>query len=232
MKEQYGQNIERILIETIQNGNSVFAWKSLNGVIEKCELKAKAIRKEYNEIELEVVEKEQNKIENILSGDREINFYIPEFSISFSTEIKNLVSKNRIKVIIPKSFSFFERRKHERVVLDKAIVSLEINKRLIKKPAFDISVGGVALVIPLTEKIMIKKGLEIQTCILEVNLRKIKVKLECISSQKIDRYKLETLPYGGQKLSFRFAEISKEDREFLAEMIAVKVIQSKGLKGA
>lgn len=232
MEKKIGQSIEKIMIEVVQNAHSVFAWKSLNGEIEKCELKVKAYRKEYNEIELEIVPSETKKIADIVNGKKEINVYIPESSVSFIGNVKKTLDDKKLKILIPLEFEFFERRKHERVQPKKGFFTFEINKMSIKKPVFDLSMGGFAIILPRTEKISLKKGMILESSFIEINSRKIKVQLECVSSISIDRYKLDSLPYGGHKLAFRFLSISKEDRDYIAEVVTIEAIMNKQLKGA
>jgi len=232
MKTVTALTIDKIMIEAIQNQYSVYAWKSLNGEVEKCELKIKAFRKELGEVELEIPTNENKKIADIVTGAREIHFYLPESSVSFNAKIKVTLDEKKIKIYIPTEYSFYERRKNERVNLEKCFLTFEHNKNKIRKSIFDIGMGGIALVLPRTEKIMAKKGLTFENCILEVETRKIKLSIECVGTQAIDRYKLESLPYGGNKFSFRFVNLSKEDKDFLQDLITHKILQSKRLKGA
>lgn len=224
--------IDKIMIEAIQNQYSVYAWKSLNGEVEKCELKIKAFRKELGEVELEIPATENKKVADIVTGSREIHFYLPDSSVSFNGKIKLTLDEKKLKIFTPTDYSFYERRKNERVSLEKCFLVFESNKAKIRKSIFDIGMGGIALVLPRTEKIMAKKGSTFENCILEVETRKIKLTIECVGTQSIDRYKLESLPYGGNKFSFRFVNLNKEDKEFLQNLITHKILQSKRLKGA
>ena len=226
------RDIEKILMEVTQEGFSVFAWSSLNGVIEKCEMKIKAVRKEYAEVELEIIASETKNVSDVVSGNRELNFYIPESSISFQGKLKKTIDNKKLKIVIPEECEFFERRKHERVSLNKSFASFEINKMMVKKPLHDISIGGFAIVIPKTDRLPIKKGLVIENCLLEFEMFKMKIKVECVLAITFDRFKLENLPYGGHKLSFRFLEISKKDREVLVEAVTCAALANKKLKGA
>ncbi len=232
MKAVSGITIDKILIEAIQNQYSLYAWKSLNGEIEKCELKIKAFRKELGEVELEIPATENRKVADIVTGTRDIRFYLPESTLSFNAKIKLTLDEKKLKIYIPTEYSFYERRKNERVSLEKCFLIFEQNKTKMRKSVFDIGMGGIALVLPRTEKIMAKKGATFENCILEVETRKIKLMIECVGTQSIDRFKLDSLPYGGNKFSFRFVNISKEDKEFLQDLITHKILQSKGLKGA
>lgn len=220
MKEQKrGKEFDRMIIEAVQGNYSFFAWQSLGGVVEKCELKIKAFRNDYNEIELEVKTSEVVNLAKVISGNRLLNIYVPELSISFSTELKS-VSNDKVKIYPPKEYSFYERRKHERLQPVKTCyVSFEVGKMPMKKSIFDISLGGFAIILPKSDKIVVSKGKEFPMMNLDVYGRRIKVKAECVAAINIDRFKLDSLPYGGYKIAFRFTEISKEDKDYLIEFV-------------
>jgi c-di-GMP-binding flagellar brake protein YcgR len=232
MEKKVGNNLDKIMVDTIQKSHSVYAWKSVNGVIEKCELKVKAFRKGYGEIELEVTEREVQNIANVISGDRELNFYIPEESVSFKCSLIKMLEGKKFKVTVPETFEFFERRKHERVQPKKCFLTFIFNKVSYKKPVFDISMGGVAIVLPKAEKMMLKKGFQADICFIEFGEIKMKVKLECVATVSIDRFKLDSLPYGANKIAFRFTSMSLEGRDTLSELILMESIRNKQLKGA
>ncbi len=233
MKEQKrGREFDRMIIEAVQGNYSFFAWQSLAGVVEKCELKIKAFRNDYNEIELEVKTSEVANLARVISGNRLLNIYVPELSISFSTELKSVTS-DRLKIYPPKDYSFYERRKHERLQpMKTCYVSFELNKMPIKKSIFDISLGGFAVILPKSDKVVVSKGKEFAVMNLDIYGRRIKVKAECVAGITIDRYKLDSLPYGGYKIAFRFVEISQEDREYLIEFVTQQSLLRRQLKKA
>lgn len=223
MKEQKrGKDFDRMIIEAVQSNYSFFAWQSLGGVVEKCELKIKAFRNDYNEIELEAKSTEEVALAKVISGNRLLNIYVPELSISFSTELKN-VTANKVKIYPPKEYSFYERRKHERIQPTKTCyVSFEIAKMMMKKSVFDISLGGFAIILPKSDKIVVTRGKEFPVMTLDVYGRRITVKAECVAAITIDRFKLDSLPYGGYKIAFRFTQISKEDKDYLIEFVTTQ----------
>lgn len=226
MKEQKrGREFERMLAEAVQDKMSFFAWQSLGGVVEKCELKILAFRRDYSEIELIAKDESEEALQRVISGNRMINIYVPDLSVSFSAGLKMIGTDRKIKIHLPTEYSFYERRKHERVQpLKTCYASFELNKNLFKKSMFDLSIGGVAIILPKSDKVIIAKGKEFPLVILDIDGRKIKVKAECVAAVTIDRYKLDSLPYGGYKIAFRFTQISKEDREFLVEFVTHQVL--------
>jgi hypothetical protein len=231
--QKTGTNFSRMIIEAVQENYSFFAWQSLGGVVEKCELKIKAYRKDYNEIELEARPEQDEALVKVISGNRLLNIYVPEISVSFSAELKSVSADKKIKLHLPTEYLFYERRKHERLEpLKTCYVSLELNKTIVKKNIFDISLGGIAIVLPKSEKVNIPKGKEFPLLILDILGRKMKVKAECTNTNIIDRFKLDSLPYGGYKIAFRFTEISQEDRDFLVEFVTHQTLIQQHAKKA
>ncbi|MDD4976845.1 MAG: PilZ domain-containing protein [Bacteriovorax sp.] len=226
MKEQKrNKSFDRMIVEAVQENMSFFAWQSIGGVVEKCELKIKAYRKDYNEIVLELCMDQEAKLARVISGNRILNIYVPELSVSFSSELKSVTEDKKVKLYPPEDYSFYERRKHERIQPLKACyVSFEHNKMMIKKSIYDFSLGGIAVILPKSDKVIITKGKIFTVFVLDIGLRKIKVKAECVNSFSIDRFKFENLPYGGFKLAFRFTEISKDDKAFLAEFLTHEML--------
>lgn len=226
MKEQKtGRKFDKMLVEAVQDKISFFAWQSIGGVVEKCEFKIVAYRRDYSEIELVAKEDNENSISKIISGNRMLNIYVPDLSVSFTAGLKTITVDKKIRIHLPTDYSFYERRKHERVQpLKSCYASFELNRNLYKKSIFDLSIGGMAIILPKSDKVVISKGKEFPLVILDVMGRKVKVKAECVAAITIDRYKLDSLPYGGYKIAFRFTEIAAEDREFLVEFITHQIL--------
>lgn len=234
MKEQRrGRDFDRMIVEAVQGNYSFFAWQSLGGVVEKCELKVKAYRKDYNEIELEVKLDQHEALAKVVSGNRMINVYVPELSVSFSTELKSVSADKKVKLFPPQEYSFYERRKHERLQpIKTCYVSFELGKMPMKKSIFDISIGGFAIILPKSDKVIVTKGKEFPLMNLDIAGRRIKVKAECVNAITIDRFKLDSLPYGGYKIAFRFTAISKEDRDYLIEFVTHQMLLQQQVKKA
>lgn len=234
MKEQKrGKEFDRMIVESVQGNYSFFAWQSLSGVVEKCEMKIKAYRKDYGEIELEAIADNDNSLSRVISGNRILNIYVPELSVSFTAELKNVSADKKVKIYLPADYSFYERRKHERLQPTKTCyVSFENNKVLMKKSIFDLSIGGLAIILPKSDKVIISKGKEFPLLVIEINGKKLKAKAECVNALTIDRFKLDSLPYGGYKIAFRFTGMSKEDRDFLVEFVTHQVLIQQQMKKA
>lgn len=234
MKEKKrGKEFDRMIVEAVLENLSFFAWQSIGGTVESCEMKIKAFRKDYNEIELELIDGQDDKLTKVISGNRILNIYVPELSISFTSELKVITVDKKIKLYPPSDYSFYDRRKHERVQPSKVCFSsFEHNKIMMKKSIYDISLGGIAIILPKSDKVIISKGKKYDIFLLEIGLRKIRVKAECTNAFSIDRFKFDNLPYGGFKLAFRFTAISKEDKIFLAEFLTHELLMQQAQKKA
>lgn len=226
MKEQkIGKKFEAMLVDSVKNKISFFAWNSTGGGLEKSEFKVVAFRKEYGEIELVAKDENEEALQKVISGNRTLNIYVPEHSMSFSSSVKTITLEKKIRIHLPSNYSFYERRKHERIeLLDTYYASFEVNKKILKKSIFDLSIGGMAIVLPKSDKIAIAKEKDFLYILLDIMGRKIKLKAECVATMSIDRYKLDNLPYGGYKIAFRFTEMMTKDRNYLIEFIAHQVL--------
>ena len=229
MKEsKRSKDFDRMIIEAIREKFSFFAWQSIAGIIEKCELKVKAYRKDFKEIELELLPDQDGQLSKVISGNKLLNVYVPGLSVSFTSELKSISEDKKIKIYSPKEFTFFERRKHERVIPAKTcFVSFEHNGRIVRKSIYDFSMGGIAIVLPRSDKILVKKNKESRACVLEIGLKKIKIKAECVNSSVVDRFKVENLPYGGFKIAFRFIEMAKDDKAYFVEFIIHELLSKQ-----
>jgi hypothetical protein len=227
------RDFDRMIVEAIQENVSFYAWQSISGVVEKTELKIKAYRKDYNEIELEICEGEEDQMGKVISGNRILNIYVPELSVSFSSELKAVSADKKIKLYPPISYTFYERRKHERIIPVKTChVSFEHNKQMVKKSIFDISLGGIAIVLAKSDKINIEKNKVFDNLSLSIGLKKITIKAECVSSVSIDRFKFDYLPYGGYKIAFKFIDMSKEDKKLLIDFVTEERLSQATIKKA
>jgi c-di-GMP-binding flagellar brake protein YcgR len=138
-----------------------------------------------------------------------------------------------MKILPPEEYSFHERRKHERLQPVKTCyAAIELNKAVMKKAIYDISIGGFAIILPKSEKVNVSKGKIIPLVVLEIDGKKMKLNVECVNSVTIDRYKIDDLPYGGYKIAFRFAQVSTEDRAFLTEYVTHQVLLKLHIKKA
>lgn len=231
--QKRSKNFDKMIIEAVQEKLSIFVWQSICGIVEKCELRGKAYRKDYNEIELEICEGQEDKLSKVISGNRILNIYIPELSVSFSSELKSVTADKKVRLYPPTDYSLHERRTHERIQPSKTCyVSFEHNKVTIKKSIYDFSLGGIAIILAKSDKVAVTKGKIYSIFVMEIGTRKIKVKAECVNSFSIDRYKFENLPYGGFKLAFRFIEIPKEDKAYLTEFITQEILMQQIQKKA
>lgn len=234
MKElKRSKDFDKMIVEAVQGNFSFFVWHSDGEIVVKCELKVKAYRKDYNEIELEFRPEQKEALSKIVSGNRIVNVYIPDLSVSFSSHLKSISPENRMKILPPEEYSFHERRKHDRLQPAKTCyMAFEINKAVMKKSIYDISIGGLAIILPKSDKVNIVKGRMFPLVFLEIEGRKMKLKAECVNTVSIDRYKLDDLPYGGYKIAFRFAEISLEDKAFLTEYVTHQMLLKLHIKKA
>ena len=227
------KDFDKKIIEAIKKGFSVVAWNTFDGVVEKCDLKLKALRKDYSEIELECLPENIEKLKSIVSGNIMIKIFIPELSISFKTKIKMTANLGKIKIAIPEEFSFYERRQHIRVNPERSSFAyLNHAGNANKSNIYDISLGGFSVILAKSNKISIEKNKVFKNTEIEVYGHRIVADIECTNSVTLDNYKVESLPYGGFKVSFRFLSMSKQDKDYLTDYITNQILSDEQFKKA
>ena len=223
MNRLSGKNFEKMMNEAIQKDFSFYAWQSIGGVIEKCELKILSFRKDYNIIELQLASPLINNLDKVVGGDRIINLYVPSLSVSFNSDLKSITNDHKLKISIPNEYAFYERRKHERVQPTKTCyVTFELNKVTQRKNIFDISQGGIAIILPKSKRMAMDNNSEYFDLTLDILGTKIRAQAQCVGSMIIDAFRSENLPYGGYKVAFRFSKMNMEDREFIKNFISLQ----------
>lgn len=227
--EKCGRGFDKKIVEAVQQDFVIYGWNSLDGSITKVELKIKAYRKDYNEIELLIRKGQAHTLGELINGEKKINIYIPELSLSFVSNVKSIFQDICLKIDVPEEYSFFERRRFERVIPSKTVhTQLALTRLQTRTAVHDISVGGFSIILPKSNKILVCKGDTFKDVMIDILGRRIMVNAECVSALLIDRFKSEALPYGGYKIAFRFVDIGPEDKEFLIDYVTQEVlVQSK-----
>lgn len=231
--EKAKRDFDKKIIEALKKQYHIVTWSSLDGVISKCQLSLKAFRRDYNEIEFKLEEQNLEAFKKVITGDKTLKIYIPETSISFSCQLKSFEEDSRIKVTIPNDYTFFERRKHERVAPEKRCYAhIDFNGLRPKLDVHDISMGGFSVIFPKSNKMSIAIKQQFQNVCLDLIGHRIETNVECTGSVVIDPFRVESLPYGGFKISFKFLALSKADSDFLADFISYYVLKKREMKEA
>lgn len=225
------KDFDKKIIEAIKKGYSAVAWNTFDGVVEKCDLKLRALRKDYSEIELECIPENVEKLKNIISGNVMVKIFIPELSISFKSKIKSATSIEKMKLAIPEEFSFYERRQHIRVNPERlSFAYISYTQHALRSQIHDISLGGFSVILAKSNKVSIEAKKKFEKVSIEVYGRKIVADIECTNSITLDNYKVESLPYGGFKVSFRFLSMNQLDREYLSDYITNQILLDDSIK--
>ncbi len=213
--------------DVFQKKLPVIVWQNVDDVIFKCNIYLKSFKKDIGEFEFYVSEKDVELFRKITIGKRVISLYVPASSISFNVFIDQYIDDTKFKTSIPENYQFFNRRENERVQpTETTYVTFEYQKQTFKKYLFDISVGGLSLVIPKADRFNLEKGAMITNFVIHLENKKIKVHVECVNSFSVDRYKVDSLPYGGQKIAFKFIKIQTQDKIFINEYVEKNFHQS------
>lgn len=231
--EKVNRDFDKKIIEAITKKFPVVAWNSNNSVIHKTQLTLKAYRKDYGELEFNIPEEKQEEFVKLLDGGDKFRVYLPDLSIAFSLVVKQYSDIKVVKTFIPDNFTFHERRNFERVTPDRLCYAY-INFKNAKPRVniFDVSLGGFSVVYPKSLKVDIKEEQIYDNISIDIYGHKIVGKFQCVNTVSLDPHKVESLPYGGFKVAFKFVEISQRDLDYLRDFISTKIIQSSDFKKA
>lgn len=203
-----------IMSKAIQNQSLFYIWKSLNGSVQKINAHIVNYQKSYRLIEIGIETSMMANFFDLFPGEKILSLYSPVLGISFKVPVKNINDKNQIKCDIPSEYIVHNRRGHERVVpLCATGIKIKKNGNYIKKTVFDISESGVSILLSKSEKVLIGENQSKYELVLELGSKSILLNAELVRIINIDRYKLDSHPYGGVKFTFRFVDIKQEDRD-------------------
>ncbi len=210
---------EKIFEDIVKNKYPVTVWNLTAGHMIKAEVKLESVvtgRK--NELHFSCPVGAEQLIEQMISGSGMLNFFVSHKGILFTSNIV-LFTKGRLVVDVPEDADFQDRRIKERVDAFDVTAQVQVGERFLTKNAFNLSTGGIALVFMKTENIReLKKG-ETFPLTLKYQSEQLQLKALVLDVKKVDAYQHETIPYGGQRVSFEFVELKNIERVRIAGII-------------
>ncbi|MEI8345824.1 MAG: hypothetical protein WCG27_00025 [Pseudomonadota bacterium] len=210
-------NIERVLIEALKEGNKLIGWYDTPEGLLRAELKIKSLSVVRKEIVLSPLAGSYFYLKEIITGSGKINFYAPLSGLVFTSEVIRFPEKGPLVVAFPKEHLFDERRQLNRI--DCANLDLWINfghdNKSMRKKCYDISIGGFSVLFAKTDKFPWKEQTVLEQVTLVANSQKEIFTAEILGIHNIDPYALKNYPYGGRRVSFKFLNTSKAQKDFI-----------------
>lgn len=213
-------NIYEAIKEAHQNKSLVYAWQLEGEVLLKAELLIESYKLDRNQIILQTTEGMEQLLMQLITGSGKLNFYIAESSLLYTSDIKKLEQGGKLTIAFPQTHHFHDRRELTRYEILGLPISakLKIREKEIKKPCFDISKGGISLLFSQGEKVPYKEGELIQGLSLEFGNHSVPFEAKAVRILKLKPFMLESIPYGGSRLSLKFEKMEQKDKELLEKL--------------
>lgn len=221
------------IIEGLKSKESqVLAWSFFGNKKVTSELYVHLIRKARGEFILKASSPlEFEKLQDLITQKKKINFYLNDEMALFQSEIKFDPDSKLLIAKFPTMIAQINRRKFERYsIQENKKVDLSFSKEIIeftqkriqsfKKKAFDLSCGGFSFVVSKSEKKYFNKK---DKFFIEMNLGEKFIYSSCVicSVLEIEPTKKNGLNYKGLKIGVQFVNMEEEYLRALQEYIAL-----------
>lgn len=223
-----------ILKELKKNGESLFAWKLFGKNKLSVPIGIEKILNTNDQLQVVCQERNLALLNQIISGEEVLNFFIPSEDILFQTKILKFLGEDLLLVSLPHRYAQVERRKHLRwkVVLDSSIkVRFKIKYKIFntergqafEKSCFDISAGGVSININKSETKFFSISDRISNLELHLGKNIFKLSAHVVNVIEIVPNKINQRLYKGWKICLKFDKLSSLDQEKINLFVFGKV---------
>ena len=198
--------LEAILQGLKKADTKLYVWNCHNDSITKAEV----VLENYNKIKKYIIckptEGSAYYLADMVTGMGKLNFYIPDKSIYFISELKML--KDELVISWPEKLYLNDRREIERTndFTSQVEIEFEYDKKRFKRNCFDIGPGGLSFILSTTETYNFKKEDVIPFINLRIDRDKIEISGKIQSIDKIDPKVNKKYAYKATRISLRFIE--------------------------
>ena len=199
-------SFEDILLKIKKSETKLYVWSCRDDSVTKAEVVLESYNKAKKYLTCKPVEGSAYYLADMITGMGKLNFYIPDKSIYFISELKTL--KDELVISWPEKLYLNDRREIPRTDEFTSVVEVEfdIDKKRYKKSCFDLGIGGFSIVLPVAEKHDFKKGDVIPFINLHIGKEKHEISGKIQSIDIVDPKINEKYNYKVTRVSLRFIE--------------------------
>jgi len=220
MKKQKKIFIYEMLDKVQKGGHEVIVWYSIDYQYTQVKFKISYIRKSNNDFIIIPEKGAEIFISQVVSGSEELKVYFPLLSMVCSSRIKKIEKNKNITLEFPEETMLVERRSDERLQSFKETsVMLEWKGQKDVRRCFDISLGGFSIFISNSSKLRVDISNGPINATFNFLSGKIKIICELTNLDKVKPFSQDLIYYGGERVSFKFLNITKKDKENLKQLI-------------
>ena len=197
---------EDILLKIKKSETKLYVWNCQDDSITKAEVVLESYNKAKKYLTCKPIEGSAYYLAEMITGIGKLNFYIPDKSIYFISELKTL--KDELVISWPEKLYLNDRRETPRTEEFSSVVKVEfeVDKQRYKKSCFDLGIGGFSFVLPATEKFSFKKGDVIPFINLYIGKEKNEISGKIQSIDIVDPKINQKYNYKVTRVSLRFIE--------------------------
>ncbi|OFZ27367.1 MAG: hypothetical protein A2381_12420 [Bdellovibrionales bacterium RIFOXYB1_FULL_37_110] len=198
--------LEGILQGLKKADTKLYVWNCHNDSITKAEVVLENYNKIKKYITCKPTEGSAYYLADMVTGMGKLNFYIPDKSIYFISELKML--KEELVISWPEKLYLNDRREIPRTEEFSSVVEVEFefDKRKYKKNCFDLGIGGFSIILSAMEKYGFKKGDVIPFINLYIGREKNEISGKIQSIDVVDPQINQKYSYKVTRVSLRFIE--------------------------
>lgn len=208
------KNLVEMLTKSKLAHESILAWRIVGKEKVVAEVNIIIIRKYRSEFVFKCIGESSRKLELILSGADQVNFFSPSNGILFQTNVKSYDEDKKLVVQYPSEYVQLERRKYLRYQIKNENVECFINVndsgRKIKKNIFDISAGGISFIVTREEAKFFSPGVKVDELVFKVENDYFQLKTKVVSLNFVEPNESNKLLYPGWKVGISFIENSDD----------------------
>lgn len=208
---------------------NILAWNSVNGKKAMAEITIKTARKSKRELEVLPTPKDRENFKELYEGFESLNIYIPDLGVMLNAKKYEWSNEGFLKLELPSAVALVERRKNFRLIIDeniatkvifyKAKVGREMKTFLIDKPIFDISSGGLSLLVTVEES----KFFDVGDNIAGMTLCILQDQIDCAGIVRaiipVEAGKRKGVNYNAWKIGVEFLQIHPSDKNLLDRFV-------------
>lgn len=226
IQNENAKSIFNILKDAKLEQMRCLVWKMVGTTKYTAEVEIDVIRKFDNELILRSVsDGHYEKVKTIVSGSEQVNVFIMEKAIMFRAKIKKLDLDQKLCIQFPKMIAQAERRKDLRLVFPsdlscpvqffKTLTGGKVQTQIFEKNCYDLSAGGLSVLINKSESKFFEIGDEISDMKIEIEKEVVSLDGKIVNFIPVEPGPDNKLIYKGLRVCLKFEEVSDEDKKLI-----------------
>lgn len=216
-----------------ESGCEIYLWRFVGGSKHIGLARIEAVRKQRNDFCIVPTEGQDRILQDLISGQTQIDLYIPSMCILMRCQIKQTDAPFRYYLTLPEFIAQVERRKELRLnVYDQEEMKVSFGKTItiprtmsqfFLKSCFDISTGGISFFVSRTESKLFQVEDVIPTMELKSDNWSAKISSKVLSIREVEPDVANGFPYKVWRVSCQITQIDPLAKKQLEKFIFERI---------